>query len=139
MSTAVGAAPNQAALPPPDALATVISTLADPSIPAEQKVALVQYGTVDDEPTLKNFGEALRDSGFVPATVKAADLEWSTTPGDVAASITITSPDDAVAPFTYPMEFTPGRDTWQLARRTADQLLPLVAPSVTTPTPSPPR
>ena len=71
------------------------------------------------------FTSALSDSGYVPVTVTAADLTWSTTPGNVMADITIASADPAVKPFTYPMEFSPWRDAWQLTRRSADQLLPL--------------
>jgi hypothetical protein len=122
---AVGAVPNQAPLPAPEALAGVISTLADTSVPAEQKVGLVQHATVDDEPALTKFGQALKDSGFVPVTVTADDLKWSTNPGNVTATVTIGSPNPAVKPFTYPLEFTPMRDTWQLTKRSADELLPL--------------
>lgn len=124
-SAAVGAAPDQAALPAPEALAGVLSTLADTSVPAEQKVAVVQYATVDDEASLTKFGNALRDSGFVPVNVVATDLKWSTTPGNVTATITISSPNQGVNPFAYPMEFSPEHDTWQLTQKSADQLLPL--------------
>jgi hypothetical protein len=48
--------------------------------------------------------------------------------------VTISTADPAVKPFTFPMEFSPMRDAWQLTRRTADQLLPMVA--ATSPTPS---
>lgn len=121
----VDAPPNQAALPAPEVLEGVISTLADTSIPVEQKVGLVQYATVDDQLALIKFGAALKDTGFVPVTVAAADLKWSNTPGNVTASITIASPNQAVKPFTYPLEFSPLRDTWQLTKRSADELLPL--------------
>jgi hypothetical protein len=122
---AVGAAPDQAGLPTPEALAGVIYTLADTSVPAEQKVGVVQYATVDDEPALARFGQALKDSGFVPVTVTAEDLKWSTSPGNVTATVTIASPNPAVQPFTYPLEFSPLHDTWQLTKRSADELLPL--------------
>lgn len=122
---AIGAAPDQAPLPAPEALASVVSALADTSVPAERKVDLVQYATVDDGPALSRFGQALKDSGFVPVTVAATDLKWSTIPGDVTASITIASPNPAVKPFAYPIEFSPVRDTWQLTQRSADQLLPM--------------
>jgi hypothetical protein len=122
---AVGAPPRQAALPAPEALALVISTLGDTSVPGEQKVGLVQYATVDDESTLIKFGEALKDSGYVPLTVTATDLKWSAIPGNVSTSVTISSPNPAANPFTYPMEFSPARDAWQLTQKSADQLLPL--------------
>ncbi|GAB7069685.1 hypothetical protein H7J06_17055 [Mycobacterium hodleri] len=129
------AMPTVAPLPPLDQLTAVLYRLADTSIPAEQKVALVQYATVDDEPALKNFGEALVASGFAPLTVDAADLQWAGEPGHVVASVTIGSPNPQVRPFTFPMEFAPIRNSWQLSKRTADQLLPLVGAA---PPPAPP-
>lgn len=133
LTTAVSA-PTGAALPSPDALTGVISRLADTSIPVEQKVGLVQYATVDDQPVLTNFGEALKANGFVPLVVTATDLAWAGQPGNVVANVTLSTADPAVRPFTYPMEFAPVHDTWQLTQRTADQLLPLAG--TTTPKPS---
>ncbi|BDX31756.1 hypothetical protein TUM20985_23030 [Mycobacterium antarcticum] len=118
--------PTVAPLPPVDQLTGVLYRLADTSIPVEQKVGLVQYATADDHAALSNFGEALAASGFTPLTVDATDLAWAGEPGHVIASVTIGSPNPQVRPFTFPMEFTPIRGTWQLSRRTADQLLPLV-------------
>jgi hypothetical protein len=118
--------PTVAPLPPAEQLTGVLYRLADTSLPVEQKVALVQYATADDEAALSNFGEALTASGFTPLTVDAVDLEWAGEPGHVAATVTVGSPNPQVRPFTFPMEFAPIRDTWQLSRRTADQLLPLV-------------
>jgi hypothetical protein len=120
------AMPTVAPLPAVDQLTGVLYRLADTSIPAEQKVALVQYATVDEVPALRNFGEALVASGFTPLTVDAADLRWGGDPGHVIASVTIGSPNPQVRPFTFPMEFAPIRSEWQLSKRTADQLLPLV-------------
>ena len=122
------AMPTVAPLPAVDQLTGVLYRLADTSIPAEQKVALVQYATVQDVPALRNFGEALVASGFTPLTVDAADLRWGGAPGHVIASVTIGSPNPQVRPFTFPMEFAPLRNDWQLSKRTADQLLPLVGP-----------
>ncbi len=124
--------PTVAPLPPVDQLTGVLYRLADTSILAEQKVGLVQYAAADDRPALTNFGEALKDSGFTPLTVDATNLEWAGEPGHVVATVTIGSPNPQVRPFTFPMEFAPIRDTWQLSRRSADQLLPLVG--VTPPT-----
>jgi len=132
--TTVAAAPSTAPLPSPDALTGVFYRLADTSIPVEQKVGLVQYATVDDQPVLTNFGEALKANGFVPLTVAATDLAWSAQPGNVLANVTLSTADPAVKPFTYPMEFTPIHDAWQLTQRTADQLLPLAG--TTAPKPS---
>lgn len=113
-------------LPPADQLTGVLYRLADTSIPAAQKIALVQYATADDEAALANFGEALKANGFDPLRVDATDMMWSPEPGHVVAQVTIGSPNPQVKPFTFPMEFTPMRNTWQISRRTADQLLPLV-------------
>lgn len=95
---------------------------------------MVQYGTVDDQPALANFGTALSASGFDSLTVQATDLTWAGESGDVVATVTIGSSNPQVKPFTYPMEFIPNRGTWQLSRRTAEQLLPLVGA-----VPPPPR
>jgi len=133
-TTTVAAPPTAAPLPSPDALTGVLYRLADTSIPAEQKVGLVQYATVDDQPVLTNFGEALKANGFVPLNVAATDLAWSGQPGNVLANVTISTTNPAVKPFTFPMEFSPIRDAWQLTQRTADQLLPLVG--ATKPKPS---
>jgi hypothetical protein len=120
------AMPTVAPLPPADQLTGVLYRLADTSVPVAQKVGLVQYATADDEAALTNFGEALNASGFTPLTVDAANLQWAGEPGHVVATVTIGSPNPQVRPFTFPMEFAPIRNTWQLSRRTADQLLPLV-------------
>lgn len=122
-TTTLAAAP----LPAPDELTGVLYRLADTSIPAPQKVPLVQYATADDEPALQNFGEALSASGFDPLDVAATDLAWAGDPGHVLANVTISSTKTGVTPFAFPMEFSPVRDTWQLSRGTADQLLSLVA------------
>ena len=127
LDSARPAVPAAAPLPAPDVLTGVLYRLADTSIPAEQKIALVQFATGDDQPALTNFGEALRASGFEPLTVQATDLMWAGDPGHVTANVTIGSPDPTVKAFTYPMEFSPIRGSWQLSRRTADQLLPLGA------------
>jgi hypothetical protein len=125
LDTSRPAAPTVAPLPPVDQLTGVLYRLADSSISAEQKVGLVQYATADDEAAFTNFGQALKASGFAPLTVDATDLVWAGEPGHVIATVTIGSTNPAVQPFTFPMEFAPIRDTWQLSRRTADQLLTL--------------
>ncbi|MUM34717.1 hypothetical protein FZI93_25065 [Mycobacterium sp. CBMA361] len=110
--------------------------LADPAVPSAQKIGLIQYGTAEDQAGLDNFTRALRDNGFNPMTVTAADMVWSAgNPGDIIATITMSS---AAAPdnkFTFPMEFSPIRDAWQLNRQTATLLLKLGqsgGPSATT-------
>nr|MDP9167895.1 hypothetical protein [Actinomycetota bacterium] len=123
VTTSIQAMPTVAPLPPAEQLTGVLYRLADTSVPAEQKVGLVQYATADDQAALANFGQALAASGFTPVTVDASGLQWSGEPGHVVASVTIGSPNPEVQPFTFPMEFAPIRDTWQLSKRTADQLL----------------
>ena len=60
-------------------------------------------------------------------TFEATDLAWSEAdPGDVVATITVKAANrPSGGDFTFPMEFTPVRDTWQLTRQTADLLLQL--------------
>jgi hypothetical protein len=136
-TTGVVPAPSAAPLPAPDALTGVLYRLADTSIPAEQKLGLVQYSTPDDVAAFGNFGQALQDGGFKSLTVQATDLSWASTPGDVLAAVTLGSADDPAKTFSFPMEFNPVRDTWQLTRRTADQLLQLgSSASPTQPTPT---
>ena len=62
---------------------------------------------------------------FAATTVMAAtDLAWSDrNPGNVRATVTITTAKPDGGTFTFPMEFTPVPPGWQLARETADQLL----------------
>lgn len=119
-------APTGPVLPSADVLSGVLLRLADTSVPAEQKVALVQFATPVDQPALANFGEALAANGFQPLTVDVSDLAWSGVPGQAMATVTLGSPNPQAHPFTFPMEFTPVGDGWQLGKRTADQLLPLV-------------
>jgi hypothetical protein len=132
--------PTAAPLPAPEALTGVLYRLADTSIPAEQKLGLVQYATAEDQAALANFGQALADGGFRGLTVEATDLTWSGTPNDVIATVTLGAADDPAKRFTFPMEFSPIGDNWQLTRRTADQLLQLSAsPSPAPPGSTPPR
>ncbi len=126
--------PAAAPLPAPEALTSVLYRLADTSIPAEQKLGLVQYATPADAATLGNFAEALKDGGFQALTVQATNLAWASTPGNVSATVTIGTADDPAKTFTFPMEFTPARDTWQLTKRTAEQLLQLGGAATPTPT-----
>lgn len=130
--TASTAQPTGAQLPPPDQLTGVLYQLADTSIPGDRKVGLVQHATAEDQAELSNFGEALKANGFDPLTVDAKDLVWAGEPGHVIATVTIGSTNPAAKPFTFPMEFNPVQNAWQLSRHTADQLLPLVG----TPQPS---
>ena len=115
-----------APLPPPEALTGVLYQLADPSIPAERKVALVQHATPQDQQGIAGFSTALRDGGYGAVTIEATDVAWVGAPsGNVRATVTIASTDDPGKRFAYPMEFNPVPDGWQLTRSTADQVLAL--------------
>lgn len=136
-TSASAPAPDAAPLPAPEALSTVLLRLADVAVPPPEKVGLLQYGTPDDEPVLRGFGDTLAANGYAPLSVEATNLAWAPQPGSVSATVTFSSPDPAVAPFTYPMEFAPSRNGWQLSRRTAEQILPLVSAGQTPPIPPP--
>jgi hypothetical protein len=116
-----------APLPAPTALTDVMGRLADPAIPGPDKVALVQNGTPADAAALDRFAKALHDSGYAPMTFDATDLVWaSDQQGNVTANITMKPGGPAAAAdktLTFPMEFSPQADTWQLTRQTADLLL----------------
>ena len=133
----------QAPLPAPDVLIGVLAKLADPSVPGEQKVELVQYATPEDGAALDRFAEATVDGGLAPLTFQAVDLTWSPTDyGDVVATVTVSSANPApeARPFTFPMQFTLHEAAWQLTRVTADQLLELgPVPTTSTTQADPPR
>ncbi|MCF6388578.1 hypothetical protein L2K20_16480 [Mycobacterium sp. MBM] len=136
--TGITGAP-QAPLPPPEALTGVLSRLADPAVPGDQKVDLVQYATAEDAAALDRFAKATVDGGLAPLTFQATDLAWSPTDyGDVVATVTVGSanPVPESRPFTFPMQFTLNEGAWQLTRVTADQLLEL-GPSASSAPPAP--
>ena len=134
--TVAAPAPTTAPLPPPTALTDVLYRLADPSVPGADKVGLVQYATADDATALDGFGRALKDGGFTPLTFQATDLGWSDAdPGNVVATINVSTANPDTGGFTFPMEFNPTRNTWQLTRQTADLLLQLGASQSSTPPP----
>jgi hypothetical protein len=129
--------PPAAPLPPPDALTAVLSKLADPAVQGEDKVGLVEHGTADDAAALNKFGKALQDGGFTPLSFEASNVAWSQAdPGNVLATITVrTANRESGGAFSFPMEFNPMRNGWQLTRQTADLLLQLGEPPTATPTP----
>lgn len=136
-------APPAAPLPAPEALTGVLDRLADVSVPGADKVVLVEQGTADDAAALDKFGRALADNGFTPLTFEANDLAWSQTePGNVVATVKVTAGGEKSArDFSFPMEFTPHGDGWQLTRHTADLLLVMGAGAEASapPAPTPPR
>jgi hypothetical protein len=118
------AAPQAAPLPPAEALANVLYRLADPSVPGDQKLNLVQGATPDHAGALDQFSSALVNGGFAPTKFDIRNIDWSDqNPADVVADVNISSANPNGPRFSFPMEFTPYRGGWQLSARTADVLL----------------
>jgi hypothetical protein len=123
-SATASAAPITFPLPPPEALVDVLNRLSDPAVPGADKIGLVELATVDDAAALDKFGKALADNGALPLTFEAVDLEWSETEtGNVVATVNVTTANTPPGKFSFPMEFTPVRDGWELTRKTANLLL----------------
>jgi hypothetical protein len=135
--------PPAAALPAPEALTGVLDRLADVNVAGADKVGLVEQGTANDAAALDKFGRALADNGFTPLTFEATDLAWSQSePKNVVANVKVTAGGkNSARDFSFPMEFTPHGDDWQLTRHTADLLLEMGAAAGTSapPAPTPPR
>jgi hypothetical protein len=125
-----------APLPPPTTLTDVLGRMVDPNVPGTVKVGLVEYGTAADAAALDRWAKALHDSAYAPVTFGAAGLIWAQDqPGNVLANVTIKSANpNAGKDMTFPMEFTPQQDSWQLTRKTADLLLALGQKPTPTPT-----
>lgn len=110
-----------------------MARLADPAVPGDQKIMLIEQGTPDEAPGLDRFAIALRDNAALPLTFEARDLAWSqAVPGNVVTTIVIKPANPQGGEFSYPMEFAPSNGSWQLTRQTADLLLQLE------PAPAPP-
>jgi hypothetical protein len=124
-AVAIEPPPPSAALPAPEALADVLYRLADPAVKGSDKLQLVESTTPDDAATIDRFAAALRDGGFTPLTVTAADIRWSDRePSDALATVNVTTSNPAnPGGFTFPMEFRPHDGGWQLSRETADMLV----------------
>ncbi|BCO35662.1 hypothetical protein BMW24_019230 [Mycobacterium heckeshornense] len=134
------ATPAQVApLPPPEALTDVLYRLADPAVPGDQKLSLVESATPDNAAALDRFPTALIDGGYAPVTFNATDISWSDKhPADVVATVNVTSPKRDTAGFSFPMEFKPYQGGWQLSQQTAAMLLGLGnSPPATPPAPTP--
>ncbi|WP_135455604.1 hypothetical protein [Mycobacterium sp. DL99] len=141
LTTTTPAAPPTAPLPAPEALTGVLDQLADVNVPGADKVVLVEQGTADDAAALDKFGRALADNGFTPLTFEATDLAWSQTePNNVVANVKVTAGgENSARNFSFPMEFTPHGDGWQLTRHTADLLLVMGSAAGSSNAPTPPR
>ncbi|MCB1291858.1 MAG: hypothetical protein H6521_16590 [Mycolicibacterium sp.] len=127
-------------LPAPEALADVLYRLADPNIPGNEKLPLVQDATGPDAAALDTFATALRDNGFSPMTITASDIAWSPEqPGDVLATVEFAAADtDDPEGFSFPMGFRRTDAGWQLTRDTAEELFAIGGPSAGAPAQAPP-
>ena len=111
-------------LPPPEVLTGVMNRLADPAVPGADKLPLLQNSAPPDAATLDQFSAALRDGGFNPAVFTVTDVRWADQPGDVLATVTVSTTNSAKpGEFSFPMEFGAGPGGWQLTRETAEMLL----------------
>jgi hypothetical protein len=136
------ATPPTTPLPAPEALVDVLNRLADPNVPAINKMNLVEGATPESADKLDKFTAALRDNGYLPMTFAADNIAWSDKhPSNVMATINVKTSQANNRKFTFPMEFTPcppPQRGWQLSRQTAEMLLALGnSPASTTPAPSP--
>ena len=136
-------------LPPPTALSDVMNRIADANVPGADKVSLIESGTAGDATAMDKFGQALTQNGYAPATFEARDLRWVQEPPDtVLALVSLKTENPQAGDFSFPMEFVFVDTTWQLTRKTADELLQPgesapqtpTAPATPAPaTPEPPR
>lgn len=132
-------APPSAPLPPPEALTDVLARLADPAVPGENKLNLVQGSAPEAAAALDRFTNAARDGGYLPMTFTANNVTWSATDSScVVATVVVTTANPDRREFSFPMEFTSTQGNWQLSRKTAQMLLALQSSrSATTSSPAP--
>lgn len=117
-------APQAVPLPAPEALAGVLSRLADASVPGAQKLNLVEGATPENAGVYDQFANALINGGYTPAKFDVRDVNWSDRdPADVVANVDVSSSNAKGPHFAFPMEFKPYQRGWQLSARTADVLL----------------
>jgi hypothetical protein len=129
------AAPQAAPLPPPQALAGVLSRLADPAVPGPQKLNLVEGATPESAGVFDQFANALINGGFAPVKFDVREVNWSDRdPADVLANVDVSSTNAKGPHFAFPMEFKPYQGGWQLSARTADVLLAFRADTPQPPT-----
>jgi hypothetical protein len=137
-SSLIIAAPPTTPLPAPEALIDVLNRIADPNVPAINKMNLVEGVTPEGADKLDKFTAALRDNGYLPMTFAADNIAWSDKhPSNVMATINVNTSQANNRKFTFPMEFTPcppPQGGWQLSRQTAEMLLALG----NSPAPTPP-
>ncbi|NDJ88527.1 hypothetical protein GWR20_05035 [Mycolicibacter kumamotonensis] len=123
-TTTAPAEPPASGIPAPEALTDVLYRLSDPDLPAADKVGLIENAKPTDAETIAKFGTALKDGGYLPLNLEAAELTWSDRhPGNVTADVTVNTANPDAGGFTFPMEFTPHDGSWQLSQETAKTLL----------------
>jgi hypothetical protein len=138
-SVVASAAPASSPLPAPEALIDVLNRLSDPAVPGADKIGLVELATADDAAALDKFGRALADNGALPLTFEAVDLRWSESEaGNVVATVNVTTANKPPGKFSFPMEFAPVHDRWELTRKTANLLLDFGEGATATTATSPP-
>jgi hypothetical protein len=139
LTTPTAPAPQDDPLPDAGALTGLLGRLADPAAPGTDKLALIEDATGGDATALDNFTKALQDNRMVPLNFTATDLAWSErNPGNVVANVAAAGPDPAAPGFSFPMEFVPATDGWQLSRATTEQLLVFGDGSAPSEQPAPP-
>jgi len=126
-------------LPPPTALSDVLNRIADANVPGTDKVGLIESGTPGDAAAMDKFGQALIQNGYAPATFEARDLRWvQESPDTVTAVVSLKTDNPQAGDFTFPMDFVFVDNTWQLTRKTADELLQPGESAPQTPAPATP-
>ncbi|MEB3070490.1 hypothetical protein [[Mycobacterium] vasticus] len=136
-STATTTASPASPLPAPEALADVLYRLSDAAVPGADKLTLVEGAKPADAATIDKFANALRDGGYLPLNLEVTGLGWSDRhPGYVTADVAVKTANPDTAGFSFPMEFKPTGETWQLSQDTAKTLLAFGnAHTESTPTP----
>lgn len=120
----VTATMESAALPTPAALTDVLYRLVDPAVPGGDKLGLIEATKPGAAEALDRFVTALRDDGYSPLTFDATHVAWSDRePGTTVATVNVTTANPGTAGFSFPMEFKPHGDGWQLSQKTAALLL----------------
>lgn len=116
--------PPASPLPAPEALADVLYRLADAAVPGADKLTLIEGAKPADAATLDKFATALRDGGYLPLNLEVTGVGWSDRhPGQVTADVAVTTANPDTGRFTFPMEFKPANEVWQLSQDTAKTLL----------------
>lgn len=119
-----------------------MNRIADPNVPGAEKIGLIESPVPGDATAMDRFGQALRQNGYHPVIFEAGELRWvHGRPGTVSAVVSLKTENPQAGDFTYPMEFVRTDNSWQLARRSADELLGEDVPQATSTTapPTPPR